>query len=295
MATRTSGPSRGVPAQDDARTVALEGERRLAYAEYGRADGDPVVFFHGTPGSRRLASLFETTARERGVRLLAVDRPGYGRSDPWPAHSVADAGAVVEAVLDDVGAATAGAVAFSGGAPYALATAATRPDRIDRVDIVAGATPPDVGEETPAVQRLLGGLARDAPSVLGGLFRGQAWLAERLDPSFVVGQYTADGAGAVVDDVAAVVVADFLEAFARHRSGAVREFRETTTDWGIDFEAIDAPVRFWHGDDDTNVPLSGVRQFESRVPGAELHVLKDADHLRTLLRSVPDVLAEQVR
>jgi len=291
MATKTRGSPRQGSRPDGERlhTVRLDDERRLAYAEYGRSDGAPVVFLHGTPGSRRLGALLETAARERGVRVLALDRPGYGRSSPWPNRSIGDAGRFVGAVLDDADAATAGLVAFSGGAPYALATAATDGDRVDRVDVVSGATPPAVSEETPATQRLLARLATTTPAVLRGLFRGQAWLADRLDPSVVVDQY-ADDAESVPDDVADLVRADFVEAFARHRSGAVAEFRETATDWGVDFDRIDAPVHLWHGEDDANVPIADARRLAAAMPTARMHALDDADHLGALLRSVPDVL-----
>jgi pimeloyl-ACP methyl ester carboxylesterase len=280
--------SRATSDRADTHTVWLDDERRLTYAEYGRADGIPVVFLHGTPGSRRLGRLLAPAARRLGVRVLAPDRPGYGRSTPWPDWSVGDAGAFVTAVLDDAGVETAGLVAFSGGAPYALAAAERHPGRVSRVDAVAGATPPDVSQALPLGQRVLAGLATATPFVLRGLFRGQAWLAGRLDPSVVVSQYTTHAAS-VPDDVAQLVRADFVEAFARHRSGAATEFRESTRDWGVDFAAIDQPVHLWHGADDTNVPLAGVRRLEARVPTARLHVL-DADHLRTLLRCRSDVL-----
>lgn len=273
-------------------TIPGDGERRLAYTEYGDSSGTPVVFLHGTPGSRRLGELFDVAARDHGVRLLAPDRPGYGRSSPWPDRTVRDAGTFVTAVLDDVGVRTAGLVAFSGGSAHALATAATHPGRVSRVDSIAGVTPPDGSEATPMIQRLLSGLATTTPTALRGLFRGQAWLAERLDPSFVVTQYTTGGAdGTVPDPVAEVVKADFVEAFARSRSGAVTEFRNTATGWDLPFDGIDVDVRFRHGENDTNVPISGVRSLETRIPTAELRVIDDADHLRTLLWSIPDVLA----
>jgi len=274
--------------------VPVGGDRQLAYAEYGSADGLPVVFLHGTPGSRRLGALFESSARTHGVRLIAPDRPGFGRSSPRPDRAVGDAAEFLVPVLDDAGVETAALVAFSGGAPYALAAAATTTGRIDRVDVVAGATPPAVGDSTPAVQRLLTGLATTAPTALRGLFRGQAWLAERLDPSLVVGQYATDGVGEPIGDATADLVrADFVEAFARYRTGAVTEFRHAATDWGVDFDAIDAPVRFWHGDRDANVPIEGVRRLASEIPTARLRALDDADHLRTLLRGVPEILAER--
>lgn len=269
--------------------VPIDSDRQIAYAEYGPPDGVPIVFLHGTPGSHRLGALLGPAARERGVRVLAPDRPGYGRSSPWPNRSVRDASGFVAPVLDDADVQTADLIAFSGGGPYALSIAATRTDRVNRIDIISGATTPDISEETPTVQRLLAGLATTTPSVLKGFFRGQTWLAERMDPSFVVGQYTANE-NAVPDAAAEIVKADFLEAFAYHRSGAVTEFRDTATDWGIDFEEIDSEVRLWHGENDTNVPISGVRRLESVISTAELHVLNDADHLQTLLRSIPTVL-----
>jgi pimeloyl-ACP methyl ester carboxylesterase len=170
-------------------TLDTDGSRQVAYAEYGTATGDPVVFLHGTPGSRRLGALFETAARRADVRLLAPDRPGYGLSSPRPDRTVRDTAAVVETVLEDAGVDTADLLAFSGGSPYALTAAAQFPDRVGTVDVVAGAVPPSLRTTTPFVQRLLGRLARTAPWLLRRLVGGQAWLADR-SPGAVVAQYT---------------------------------------------------------------------------------------------------------
>ncbi|WP_231554209.1 alpha/beta fold hydrolase [Halobellus rufus] len=274
-------------------TVSLSGSQTLAYTTYGAADGTPVLFLHGTPGSRRLGTLFDAVARSNGVRLLAVDRPGYGRSTPRPGRSVGDADRFVAAVVDDVGVDTASVVAFSGGAPYALASAAALPGRIDRLDIVAGATPPRVTGDRPVVQRLAGGMATTTPRLLRGAFRAQAWLARRRDPSFVTSQYTAgDASETVPEQAAAVVREDFLEAFARYRSGAVTEFRHTMSEWDVDFGEIETEVRLWHGTADTNVPIAAVRRLESILPTAHLRVLDGADHLQTLLDAVPQILED---
>lgn len=280
--------------QDTSRlaTVSVPNDRTVTYTEYGSPDGTPVVFFHGTPGSRRFANLFHTKAQSHSIRLLALDRPGYGQSSPWADRSVRDTAQFVGPVLDHADVDTAGVIAFSGGAPYAYATAATLPDRITRLDVVAGATPPHVTEEQPFVQQLLGGMATTTPRLLRAAFRVQVWLAHRQDPSFVVGQYTTDDASAAVSQRAArIVYEDFLEAFATHRSGAVTEFRHAASDWDIEFNKIEMRMRLWHGTDDTNVPLAAVRRLESRLPDARLQVLTDADHLQTVLRSVPEILA----
>lgn len=274
-------------------TVSVPEDRTVAYTTYGSPKGTPVLFFHGTPGSRRLAKLFEAAARSAGVRLLAIDRPGFGRSAPWSHRSVQDTARFVTPVLDDADVETTGIIAFSGGAPYAYATAATIPDRINRLDVVSGATPPSVTDAQPFVQQLLGGMATTTPRLLRAAFRVQAWLAHRRDPSFVVDQYTTgDASDAVSQQAAEIVHEDFLEAFATHRSGAVTEFRHAAGNWGIDFDDIETIGQLWHGTDDTNVPLAGVRRLESRFPNVQLQVLTDADHLQTALRSVPELLEE---
>nr|WP_256290319.1 alpha/beta hydrolase [Halobellus inordinatus] len=294
MATSTSNrPRRRSEATNGrTRTVSIAADKQVAYSEYGDPDGRPVVFLHGTPGSRLLGRLFDADAQEHGVRLLAPDRPGYGRSTPWPDQSITDAETYVSAILDDADVGSASIVAFSGGSPYALATAAARPDRVSRVDLVAGATPPHLSETVPLTQRLLGGLASTTPTLLGVLFRGHAWLAHRRDPAFVVDQYTAgEATGSIPQEVATVVQADFLEAFAHSRCGAVTDFQNVSTEWGIRFEDIDVPVHLWHGDRDTNVPITDARRLETTLSTAHIHVLEGEDHLGTLLRAVPEALA----
>jgi pimeloyl-ACP methyl ester carboxylesterase len=54
--------------------------RRIGCAEYGDPCL-PVLALHGTPGSRLMFALSDGAARERGLRLIAPDRPGYGLSD----------------------------------------------------------------------------------------------------------------------------------------------------------------------------------------------------------------------
>ncbi len=60
--------------------ITLSDGRKLAYAEYGDPKGKPVLYFHGWPSSRLRANLTHKDAQTAGVRLLSLDRPGYGLS-----------------------------------------------------------------------------------------------------------------------------------------------------------------------------------------------------------------------
>src|SRR6266496_1502611 len=64
--------------------IALPDGRWLAYAEFGDPDGRPVLFLHGTPGYRLNPWATDAELRSAGVRLIAPDRPGVGRSTPQP-------------------------------------------------------------------------------------------------------------------------------------------------------------------------------------------------------------------
>lgn len=275
---------------ENSTSVRLSDGRSVSYAEYGASAGTPLVVLHGTPGSRLLGELFDDEARRDGVRVLALDRPGYGRSSPWPTRTLADTGEFVAAVLDDAGVSRAGIVGFSGGGPHALALAATRGELVRSVDVVAGALPPSLGKP-PTAMRLSASVAENAPRLLRGLARLQRWVAERASPSLVVSQYTTpDGRAALSDDVADLVRRDFVEAFAHHRTGFVTESRLLAREWDFDLDAIDDPVRLWYGGRDANVDAAGARRFAERLPDARFTVFDEADHLHALLESRSNIL-----
>mgnify|MGYP000430480185 FL=1 len=276
----------------EARTVDTD-RGSVVYVEYGDPEGIPVLFFHGTPGSRLLGELYDDVARERGVRVLALDRPGYGDSDPWDDRTLATTGVFAAAVLADAGVDSAGVVGFSGGGPHALAFGASHPGCVRRVDLVAGATPPDCGPEEPRPQRILGALATKAPWLLSGLLGVQVWLARRR-PAVVVGQYTSGDTDDLPEAVTTLVGRDFVAGLESSRDGLLTETRLFTREWDFPLERVTAPVGLWHGTRDGNVPIEGARELQSRLRDAELTTV-ETDHLRTLLTSRDAVLDRQVQ
>jgi pimeloyl-ACP methyl ester carboxylesterase len=262
----------------------------VADASFGDPDGEPVVAFHGTPGSRLFGRLYDAPARDHGVRVLAFSRPGYGDSERWPAYDAGDAPRVVEAVLADAGVESAGLLAFSGGAAHALATAAADPDRFGDVTVVSGAAPPAHVDALPTVQRVLGGLATHTPRLLGGLLRAQTWAADRADPAFVAAQYTTDGTDHLPADVLAATRRDFLEALSGGAGGLVRESAQAVREWPVALGDVAADVRWVHGREDANVPVDAARSLTDVLPDATLDVL-DTDHLGAVAASRDRVLA----
>ena len=97
----------------------------IAYRVQGAADGIPVVALHGTPGSRFSATPARDALHALGLRVLTVDRPGYGDT---PGSEVRPARELAQDVLDVLMHAgvdgPVGLLAAGGSTPAAVALAA---------------------------------------------------------------------------------------------------------------------------------------------------------------------------
>ena len=122
------------PSRD--RAIVLGDGRALQVAEWGPEDGTPVVVIHGTPGSR-LFCPDPLVTEAAGVRMLAFDRPGYGRSEPArrPLRHADVVSDVVE-LLDAFGIERVPVIGWSGGGSYALACGAFASERVTSVAAV---------------------------------------------------------------------------------------------------------------------------------------------------------------
>lgn len=103
------------------------------FIEAGPAEGAPVVLLHQTPRSTdEFAEVLPLLAARR--RVIALDTPGYGCSDPVSGQpTVADYASVVIALLDHLGVAQADLVGHHTGAILAVEAAAAWPDRVRRL------------------------------------------------------------------------------------------------------------------------------------------------------------------
>ena len=119
--------------------ITLPDGRRLAYAEFGKPDGYPVLYFHGSPASRLEPMLIGDEAFNRfGLRVIAPDRPGMGQSDFQPKRGFSDWPADVTALADVLGLDRFSILGNSGGGGYAAVCTAKIPERLRAVVIVSG-------------------------------------------------------------------------------------------------------------------------------------------------------------
>ena len=84
-------------------TIQLRNGRMIGFLQVGKADGPVVFHFHGHGSSRLEALPVSEQAVSLGVRLIAVDRPGIGRSSANEGYRLLDWPDDVSEVADQLG------------------------------------------------------------------------------------------------------------------------------------------------------------------------------------------------
>lgn len=144
-----------------ARRISLADGPDLQVLEAG--EGAPVILLHGSAGCGLVwLPLIEQMGDHR---LVAVDRPGYGLSDPVDYRGGDPRRIAVEVLtglLDRLGLDQVDVVGNSAGGLWALWLAQDRPERVRRL-VLAGAAPMLPGTHAPLMLRLL------ATPVLGAI------------------------------------------------------------------------------------------------------------------------------
>ena len=264
--------------------LRLADGRRVSGAECGCEDGQPVLFFQGTPSSCLLHPC-EGITRELGGRLIQVDRPGFGGSDPAPRRTLLDWAEDVATVMDRLGIDRFRIAGISGGGPYVLATAWRWPGRVIAAAVCGGSGPLDLPGALAgaALSRRAGYLlARHAPWLFRLVIRRVA--GRRVDAEAFVRRYTAHNPPA---DQVILRDAAFRAAYLANKERALRQGPDAFADevilgaksWGFSLEEIQVPVHFWHGDADNSTPPGMARAMSAATPGSVLTVLPGQGHL----------------
>lgn len=148
--------------------LQLSDSRLLASVRWNEGDRHPMLFCHGTAGSRLFHLADPTLLSEIDVDLVTVDRPGYGQSRPQPGRTLLDWPRDVAALADELGWRRFVVAGISGGGPHALTCARTMSERVAAVGVISGVAPfwPGTVQGMLATTRQAFWLARWAPWLL---------------------------------------------------------------------------------------------------------------------------------
>lgn len=273
--------------------------RRIGWMARGPHDGAPVLYLHGWPGSR-----FEQRAipvdvlRRFGVRLISVDRPGYGETDPLPGERstrVRDVLSVCDALAID----WFSVMGISGGGSNVLTLAAIAPGRVSRVLTVSGEMPYDDEE---AIVDLDPEQAAELPTFRAGRTPEMeaACAADRTailaDPARFLGDLStvseAERRWLARDWVREVIAVQLTEAFRPGFEGYLEDGLVCVKPFDVDVSSIACPVLAVHGTADDWEPLPNLRRVLATIPTTRLITLEGMNHFGPWL--FPDLLISLV-
>ncbi|MEX1060579.1 MAG: alpha/beta hydrolase [Methyloceanibacter sp.] len=267
------------------RVQRLADGRRIGYAEFGDARGAAVLAIHGTPGSRFMFALTDKAARARGLRIIAPERPGYGLSDFCRKGTLAHAADDMTAFADALGLDRFAVIGVSGGAPHAIATAASMADRIALLALISPVGPIADCQGRIHLTKLhrliftkMGGSPAACATFFWSLRNLVRWapgvayraLMQRVVPS--------DRKVLARAEVKANLQAALREGLRPGIEGARQDLRLFCAPWGLKLEDIDVPAIVWQGSDDAIVPPGAAYHLAETLPNCRLDVIQGGGH-----------------
>jgi len=243
---------------------------RLFYNDWGT--GKPVVLVHGWPLNADMWEYQSVFLANHGLRVIAYDRRGFGRSDqPWNGYNYDTLADDLKNVIDTLDLNDVTLVGFSmGGGEVARYMSRHSGARVSKAALISAVTPyllqtagnPD-GVPKANFDQMVDGLIQDRPNFLatfGKQFYGAGLLnfevtAEILQWSLIMA----------------------LQGSAKATLECVRAFSET--DFRADLATFRVPTLVIHGTGDATVPVekSG-RLAASMIKGATLKEYSGAPH-----------------
>jgi pimeloyl-ACP methyl ester carboxylesterase len=191
------------------------------------------------------------------------------------------------AVVDRLGGDDFIVVGLSGGGPYALAVAHDYPGRVKACGLMGSVAPtvgvdcvPDgVVELTKRLNPLIQILRRPLGLGLQPLLTGVSPLAYLGLQAF--SSFMPEGDQRVFSDpeIAAMFIDDLVVAGGTRLQAFFNDCVLFGKHWGFELADVKSPVRWWHGDADSIVPIQHARLSAERLGNAELIVRPKESHL----------------
>jgi pimeloyl-ACP methyl ester carboxylesterase len=270
--------------------------RTVAWTRTGA--GTPLLRLPGTPGSRWSIRADRSPWVERGLQVVTVERPGFGRSTRLAGRKFREHSDDLAAILDHLGLDRVYLTGGSGGGPHVLAFAAHHPDRVIAATVTVGLAPLNEDEYEQMIP------------LNAKTFRATRDGDEKTVRELLAGPYEATKASplAGLDQVMKTAPASDLEvmsdpvwraaqekaqreAFAGGMDGWVDEGFAMGSEWtDIDLTAITTSLTWWHGRTDRNCPFSAAERLVNQLPTATLREL-GAGHFEPYKRE-GDILDE---
>jgi pimeloyl-ACP methyl ester carboxylesterase len=273
--------------------LLLDNGRKIGIAEYGDPNGTPLFFFHGCPSSRLQAQMTDDVGKQMNIRIISVDRPGYGLSDFQKDRTLLDWAKDINDIADRLRIKKFAVLGISGGGPYAAACAYAIPDRLTKIGIVVGIAPmniPHIQKALPVAHRIALRYAKLHSLFIHILTSIQAnefvlthmssFYLSQADRKILTKAWKED------------LIKNRAEAFRQGRHGVKKDLQLYIHDWNFSLQDITKHVYLWYGDSDKSVPNVMADYYASEIKKNTFTVYPNAGHylFRTHIKAILQAL-----
>ena len=266
--------------------IILKDNRKLGFAEYGKTEGHPIIYCHGSQSSRLEMHYDMSFAIENNLRIITIDRPGHGMSDFNSKGSILSFARDVVCLAEHLKINRFSVAGMSAGSPFALGLSYLFPDKVYKTAIISGFAPYNKDSKkylSKEVKAMLG-LAKFFPFLLKIMLKFQkrqlAKNPKKALQGFLKIMSKPDQEILKNDSVMKVIENMFKEAFRNDSTGIAYEISNILVkDWEFSLDKIQVPVQFWQGEKDNNVPFEWADFMQSKIGNSSLQKFPEEGHL----------------
>lgn len=269
------------------RQIQLRDGRRLGFAEWGDPAGKPIFLFHPLPGSRLFRHPDDSIASSLGVRLITIDRPGFGLSDPRPGRKLLNWPEDVVRLADALNIDRFAIMGVGAGGAHALACAYIIPRRLVTIGLISSLSPlnrPGARINMIAMLRNSYIMAFRTPTLLRltmyfGAREAQSYpekYLSRIDDPLLP---EADRVLLLQNaDIRSMSVESIAETFRIGSTPYSDEMILLARPWGFRLRDIPILVHLWHGELDVIVPAQMGYYLANELLACETHFFPGEGH-----------------
>lgn len=278
--------------------IRLPDGRFLGFLECGDPEGMSIFHFHGFPGSRLEVRLAKEIASRRNIRIIGIDRPGYGVSDYKKERTILDWPDDVIQLADQLEIDRFSVLGVSGGGPYAAACAYKIPNRLISAGIVSGLGPitaSGIGKDMLWFNRFGLKIAAHVPWLVTPIMVPVSYMlrhhADKMVAYLSRSSKELDCRELKRPEIENILCGTFKESMHSGAAGAVRDAILYANPWGFDLQDIRTPVWLWHGEKDDIIPISMARYVAERIPDCRPTFYAAEGHFSVLIKHMDEILS----
>jgi pimeloyl-ACP methyl ester carboxylesterase len=228
------------------------------------------------------------------VRLIAVDRPGYGLSDPRSGlATLQDLTFDIAALADHLQLGCFAVAGVSGGGPLACACARYLAGRVSALSLISAVPPPEAVRG--GALGLLMWLGR-RPWLCGPAMRlaRQCVMSKRWAEAVIFGDLPSGrDAETLTPAIRSALLEAMREGLRQNSSGALADAGHYGRSWGFRLQDIEVPTSVWHGRADHLVAASAALAYAA-IPGSSVQVLGGEGHYSLALGTTHMIMSDLV-